>query len=304
MKRVVSIVILVVLMAFAIRFGLTFPWKEMFVTLAHAALGWVVVGSIANVLSTMAKGEAWAILMNVHGKEERKIAHVATLVGAAAGSIAVSVGGDAMRVRWLVKRTAIKTTTALRALVASRFTEAITLAALILLGTGVLPSSSWVRASAIFAAVILVAAVVLWWWGRKHKHSPWPQRRIAQLLAEARMVLHQHGVVGALFWSLMNWLLQWFSFWAAIVAVTGSCPLGYPLAVLILANIGGALKLPPANVGVLTAAMLMVAKPFGMLAAPAFAASIVMQAVQTVPALLVGGVLVVTASSYESAESQ
>jgi uncharacterized membrane protein YbhN (UPF0104 family) len=64
-------------------------------------------------------------------------------------------------------------------------------------------------------------------------------------------------------------------------------PLG-ALTALVAANVGGALRLTPGNVGVFQGSLMLALAPFHVPADAAFAAGLVLQAVQTLPVLAAG----------------
>ncbi|MEO6058327.1 MAG: hypothetical protein ABIQ49_16000, partial [Gemmatimonadales bacterium] len=61
---------------------------------------------------------------------------------------------------------------------------------------------------------------------------------------------------------------------------------------LVLANVGGILRLTPGNVGVLQGAVVLALAPLGVEAARAVAAGLALQAVHVLPVLVIGIALV------------
>jgi uncharacterized membrane protein YbhN (UPF0104 family) len=84
----------------------------------------------------------------------------------------------------------------------------------------------------------------------------------------------------------LNWIGQWASFHLAIVASGIPAPGAASLAAVLVTNLGGMLRLTPANVGVMQAGFMAALLPFGVPAAEAIAASLLLQAAQIAPVML------------------
>jgi uncharacterized membrane protein YbhN (UPF0104 family) len=290
-RRVISLLLTLAFLALAVRFSITFPWKAMLAALAAAQLGWILFAAVVHTLSVSAKAQGWALLMAEPARPHRRLAHAATFVGAAAGAVTISIGGEAARIRWLMTHSSIAMNAAVRAVVASRVTEAISLAIIIIAGARLLPNTPWVTLTLTAAFAVVVLAAGLWLTGNAPDAREHATGKFARLVLDARSALRNPGVAGALWYGSLNWAAQWIAFYASVVAVRGHCPIAYPLAALVFANVAGALKLTPANVGIVTASFVVAAPLFGVRADTAVAASIVVQAIEVLPVVLVGGLI-------------
>ncbi len=294
MKRALSITATILVLALFVRFAVTFHWRAVGAVLAQAAPAWVAIAILANIGSLAAKAHGWKLLMGKEGPPKSIVAHHATFIGAATGSFAISIGGEAARVRWIVMRSPVRAATALRGLVRSRVTEILMFSALIVGGSAMLPHSVLWRFIELAALVVIGSCIVLWRIGRRATQPTRdnaPNRAFGRALSEARETLRSPNVAHALFFAAVNWVCQWTSFAACAFAVTAHAPVAYALAALVLVNIGGAARITPGNVGVLTAAYVMVARTYAVAPASAVAASIVLQAVQILPIAVIGAII-------------
>ena len=84
------------------------------------------------------------------------------------------------------------------------------------------------------------------------------------------------------------WSLQWATYHLSILAVHARVAPYHSAIALLVANLGGILRLTPANVGVVQGALVASLAPAGVPAAQAVAAGLALQAVQVLPVLLIG----------------
>ena len=82
-----------------------------------------------------------------------------------------------------------------------------------------------------------------------------------------------------------NWLGQWATYHLALVATGIPASLAASFTATLASNIGGALRLTPANVGITQASIAIALLPFGVKPAAAVAASLILQAIQVLPVL-------------------
>ncbi len=280
MKRAWSVAVAVVGAAALAYAAIHFPWREAGHSLARANSGWLVAAAIVNLISLVAKGASWHLLIRRAGPLRLGSSIGATILGAAAGSVGPSVTGEAVRLKFLVAREPIPLRTATAGVVAARMLEAISLIALVAGGSALLPDAAWTRTLRAAAIALLCIAAV--------GSRPAIMRRVAPKLASA---MGERATRGALGLAALSWIAQWAAYYAACRAVALPEALGLSLAALILSNLGGLLRLTPGNVGVLQAAFAIAALRMALPAAPAVAASFLLQGVQILPVLLAGGLV-------------
>ena len=169
--------------------------------------------------------------------------------------------------------------TAARTIAASRLVEAAALGVLLVaLAAGGGSALGWRTLAA--AVVLSVGALsVLRWlpWLRPfradgHRAPRYPARQLLAPLALATAA----------------WSLQWATYHLSILAVHARVAPYHSAIALLVANLGGILRLTPANVGVVQGALVASLAPAGVPAAQAVAAGLALQAVQVLPVLLIG----------------
>lgn len=303
MKRVGSVLLGVAGLALVGWFALHFPWMAAVRSAEGASLPLLGVVAVANLLSLVAKGAAWQLLLQRHARPRLPDAVAATIVGAAAGSLGPSVAGEAARLRFIVGRGGVTLGGGLSTVVAARLLEAVALLAVLSVAGMALPPAPWMPFLRVAAPILLAVTAVA--------AQPRVLRALADRLPAARGVLQRwaatlgdRGTAGALLLSGLNWFLQWVAYAGAGLAVSLPHAGAVGFAALLLCNLGGAARLTPGNVGVLQASFALAAAPLGAGAAGALAASLLLQAAQVLPVIAAGLVILAsTARGRQRAET-
>lgn len=277
-----------VALGFAVHFSLTFPWTSTLQALETA--DWLLLGaaSIANILSHVAKGLGWYVLLRRVAPVRIASAQVATFAGAALGCITVSVSGDLARAQVVSSRDGVPMGAAVGSLVITRLVEVVAL--LVFMGVAMIAAPPFRAANLIGLGLTLVAGAVF----LGYRRLPWERMRSKTLsrwrgaLVEMVASTHRVGLMAAILLAMVNWLLQWAAYHWSIAATHVPSHAAISLSVLFLANAAGILRLTPGNVGVLQGSMILVMEAFGITVAAALAAGLALQAVQTLPILVLG----------------
>ncbi len=91
--------------------------------------------------------------------------------------------------------------------------------------------------------------------------------------------------------AVLSWTLQWATYhWSIAATHAAVTPYASALA-LLLSNLGGIFRLTPGNVGIVQGAVVLGLRPAGVPVAQAVAAGLALQAVQVLPVLLIGIVI-------------
>ena len=303
MKRVASLLLGAAGIALVGWFALHFPWAAAIRSAEGASLPLLGVAAAANLLSLVAKGAAWQLLLRRQAQPRLPDAVAATIVGAAVGSLGPSVAGEAARLRFIVGRGGVTLGRGLSTVVAARLLEAVALLAVLSIAGMALPPTRWTSFLRIAAPILLAVTAVA--------AQPRVLRALADRIPRARTVLQRwaaalgdRGTAGALLLSGLNWFLQWAAYAGAGLAVSLPHAGAVGFAALLLCNLGGAARLTPGNIGVLQASFALAAAPFGAGAAGALAASLLLQAAQVLPVIAAGLVVVAsTAHGRQRAET-
>ncbi len=265
-----------------------FPWSSTAAVLASASLSLLALAALLNLASLAAKGWAWWSLFPREARPRWRGAVAATLVGAAASAITISVSGEAVRLHWLAREDGRTMLPGLAPLLQLRGVEALALLPLLPAFFALTPLPPGLPdglRTGVLILLLLVAALAAAL-GPLRRYLP---ARLARGLAA--LALSPRRLPAPFLLALLNWLLQWGSYAAVIQAAHLAAPVPGALAALIFSNLGGLLRLTPANVGVLQGAMVLGLLPFGVTPALAVGAGLLLQAVQVLPVLAVGAAL-------------
>lgn len=248
---------------------------------ALADSDWILlVGAGAvSILSLMAKGSAWHLLLRRLTPIRAGTAQVATLLGAAVNSISVSVSGEAARAQTAKSRDGVPFGLAAASLVASRVLEALGLVVFLAAALIILPM--WPGARSIGFILVAVAATVI------VGYHLLPRRRWHPALVRMTAT-GPWGLAAPLILATLSWVVQWLTYHWSFVATGAAVTPAVSLAALVMANIAGILRLTPGNIGVLQGSLVLGMQAFEMPPANALAAGLALQAVQVIPVLLIG----------------
>lgn len=277
-----------VLAVFAARFATRFPWAETGHVLAGASVPLLLLATVVNLVSLVAKAGAWHLLLRRDGVPRWRTSLDATVIGAAVNTVGVAASGDAARVHVVVQRDAVGLGTAVASLVWSRVVEAVGLAVLVVVGAALLPLPAWVRPFQVGLLVAILAIVALTAsgsWTALARRAP---ARLRPFVGRVAASAPRRHIVPVVALGLVNWLTQWATYHFSIASVEGATPLAASFVALLAANVGGLPKLTPGNVGVMQAAFVLGLAPFGVPVERAVAAGLVCQALQVLPVLLAG----------------
>jgi uncharacterized membrane protein YbhN (UPF0104 family) len=264
------------------RYAARFPWGETWRILASAEWGPLAAAAGVNLLSLACKGGGWYLLLRPLARARLRTAQAATFVGAAVGSIGISVSGEAARAHMLTQQDGLEVATVARTIASSRLVEAaalgVFLAALALGAGGTLEWRMLAGAVTVGAAALAVLRWLPWLRPFREDGRLAPHYSVGQLLAPLAL-------------ALAAWALQWTTYHFSILAVHANVPPYRSAVALLVANLGGILRLTPANAGIVQGALVVGLAPAGVPATQAVAAGLALQAVQVLPVLLIGIIL-------------
>ncbi len=239
---------------------LRFPWQHTFQVLAAVNVGLLATALLINLLSPLAKGWAWHLLLKPVAPNRWWVAEEANLIGTAVNSIAAGVSGEAARISLIMRRDTVPLRPAVLSVVWSRGVEALGLGLFLVLAPLVLELPAPLRGLQIGAGAALVAALALT-----------RVRGLGDLIAKLPASLR----AGAAELAEMSWggrliaptalaLVSWAAEWATFHLT---------------------LRVTPANVGVMQAALVGALVPFGVAADQAVAGGLALQAIEVLPVL-------------------
>jgi uncharacterized membrane protein YbhN (UPF0104 family) len=279
----ITLAVVIILAGFAIHFGITFPWAQTSDALSESDWLLLAGAGLINVLSLMAKGSAWHLLLRRLTPIRAGTAQVATLLGAAVNSISISVSGEAARAQWAGARDGVPFGVAAASLVASRVVEALGLVVFLASVLVLLPM--WPGSRAIgfaFGGVAVLVTLGYYLLPRRRWHPA-----LARMAATGPA-----GLAAPVALATLSWVIQWLTYHWSFVATGAAVTPAVSLAALVMANIAGILRLTPGNIGVMQGSLILGMRAFEMPPANALAAGLALQAVQVIPVLLIGVAIV------------
>jgi uncharacterized membrane protein YbhN (UPF0104 family) len=273
---------------FAVRFLVRFPWGHTLEAIGDADWLLLALAATVNLASLVAKGWAWHLLLEPAAPHRLRTALRATFVGAAVNSVSISVSGEAARLQALMARDPVPFGAAVSSVVWSRVVEAMALVLFLGVALLALPPMPFTEGLDFAVWALIFLALAGW------RCGVWP-RLVARLPEHWRARIDlpsaQTGrshLMAPLALSTLNWVAQWLTYHWVIMATHVSTSPTVSGAALLMANIGGILRITPGNVGVLQASLVVGMLAFGIPSDQALAAGLVLQAVQTLPVLAIG----------------
>jgi uncharacterized membrane protein YbhN (UPF0104 family) len=268
------------------RYLLRFPWSVTWTALASADRRLLAAAAAANLLSLACKARAWQLLLRPLAPVRARAAQAATFVGAAVGSVAVAMSGEAARVQFLTLD-GVPAGAAARAIAASRVVEAGALGLFVACFAGVVTAPDAVgvlhgwRLGLAAAGLVLAAVAVL-------RRLPWLRSRFNSTSASGYEL---RKLAAPLALATLAWALQWATYHWSIAAAHAHAPPAASALALVVSNLGGLFRLTPGNVGVVQGAVVLGLAPAGVPVTRALAGGLALQAVEVVPVILIGAVI-------------
>lgn len=269
---------------------------------------WLVPALAAFALGTAARGLRWRSLFAPERRPRRGAVLNATTVGYLYNNILPARAGEAARVVVLARRSSIPPVEIVTTAVLERLYDIVGILAIFFVAEPWLPPVSWVKAAAIFAvvvvALIVAAAFLLAVYGQRPVRFVLGPLRRFPVLSSGRFdrVVDElvHGLSGlrqgrvaveALLWTLAAWALSALCAYFVIRAFHLQLPFACGVLVIVAVGLSMILPSPPGAIGVFEGAALIALKAYGVDHSTALSFALVLHAVNFVPFILVGPLL-------------
>ncbi len=284
-RRWLRIGALALLAAFTLRVGLHFPWARTGAALLNTNRLLLAGALLVNLLSLIAKGWGWHRLLRPNTNAGWMNVQRANLLGSAVGDVSVALVGEAARVRALAKEEKIPVGLTAISVAAARLAEAVALGIVIAVAFLAFPLPSFLARAGLVAGALLATGVVVVLAVRRPPVAERLRRHLPSRMVDAMRTVGRRPFGEAVALALVNWGAQWATY-ALVLAATHVTPSPEAaFAALLAANLGGVLRLTPANVGVFQASLVVGLAPFGVDPSSAILAGLVLQAVQVPPVI-------------------
>jgi hypothetical protein len=286
--RSLKTLIILAAVILAARIIRSFPWRGTYQALLGANLLILGVALAVNLMSLVVKGTSWDILLRPLAPHRWSSVQIANLIGSAINCLSVSVAGEAVRIHSIVGRDRIPPEAGIISVIWERLIEGIGLAAFLIIAPIAIPLPGYLRRVQAGAAIIF-SVFLFFILAKKNWRIPtW----LPQPVHKAALCMVQIGSWRRVGWPVLlgtlNWLIQWSAFHLTLAALGARPKLGASLTALLVTNLSGVLRLTPANVGIFQVTMVASLVKFGVEAERAMAASLALQAIQALPVILVG----------------
>ena len=260
-------------------------------------LGLALAATLVCVPSSALQGLRWGALVRGIRRVPRFTPIAALYVGQAASAFLPMRAGEAVRTELLARATGMARATALGTVALDHSVNAVVMFAFAALLPALLPVPRWVAAlvwTGMGGAIILVLTLL---WLAKHPESM-PVGRIANAVARARSGLmaarDPRAVAQAAFFSALAWSLEITVTMLALGAFHQPHDLPHAMGVIFGINLALAIPSPPASLGNFELGAGSVLVAFGGDPGHAAAFAIGLHAIQLLPAMVMGGVMLNT----------
>jgi len=283
--------------ACVVVFARKLDWDKVFRAFQGADLKLALIATLIGVPCSALQGLRWSSLVKGIRRVPRSIPVAALYVGQAASAFLPMRAGEAVRTELLARATGIARATALGTVALDHSVNGVVMFAFAALLPALLPVPRWIAAAVWVGMAGAIGLVLTLLWLAKHPESV-PSGRLAHAVAHARSGLmaarNPRAVAEAAMFSTLAWCLEICATLLALAAFHLPHDLPHAMGVIFGVNLALVIPSPPAALGnfELGAGTALVA--FGGDAGDAAAFAIGLHAVQLLPALVMGGLLVGT----------
>jgi phosphatidylinositol alpha-mannosyltransferase len=300
-RLALSAAIIVLLVIFARKVD----WGQAWHAMITASRPLLLAALVANLITLVARGIRWWILLRAVGSPSLALAMRATFAGAGLNNVLVANGGDAARIVFVTRTSGLPASKVLATAALDRLFDPIGFVIFLAAGLAIFdlpPLFSPLRWPALIALVVIAVGLV--WVARtapdaEPEHVP--ERRAAPRgwRARARVWLGEFGgsmrelatgsrMIPILLLTIIAWLGQLATFAYAAHAARIHLPIAGSLATVLAVNISLVVRATPGNVGFFQFAYALAAAPFGVVEANAVAVAVLIQALQIIPTTIIG----------------
>ncbi|HXM38125.1 MAG TPA: lysylphosphatidylglycerol synthase transmembrane domain-containing protein [Gemmatimonadales bacterium] len=275
-------------LALVLRLAFHFPWDETGAALAGTN-GLLLAGALlVNLISPVAKGWAWHLLLGALAPNRWWVAQEANLIGTAVNVVGVGVTGEAARVSVVMRRDQVPIRAAIVSVVGSRIVEALGLAVFLVVAPLAFDLPPAVRAAQLAGAILLLATFVMVRFRVWERLVTWLPQRLRPAAVELGVMGRGGRLLVPTLLAIVNWGAQWATYDLALRATHVAASPAASFTALLAVNLGGIIRITPANAGITQAAMAAALLPFGVPAERGVAAGLALQAIQVLPILAIG----------------
>ncbi len=303
--RLIRLALSVAIIVLLIIFARKVDWGQAWHAMITASRPLLLAALAVNLLTLVARGVRWWILLRAVGSPSLALCMRATFAGAGLNNVLVANGGDAARIVFVARSSGVPAARVLATAALDRLFDPIGFIVMLAIGLAVftLPSEFEVLRWPVLIALILITVALVWVARTAPDAEPEhiPERRVIPRGWRARAFawIREFGgsmrelatgprMVPLLLLTIIAWLGQLATFVYAARAARIHLPVQGSLAALLAVNVSLVVRATPGNVGFFQFAYALATAPFGTIEANAVGVAVLIQALQIIPTTLIG----------------
>lgn len=269
---------------------------------------WLIPALALLALAVALRALRWQLLFDPRTRPPFGAVTRAMLVGLLFNSVLPARAGEAARIVVLHQEVRTSRVEALGTAVTERLYDVVTLLVLLFAATPFLPEVSWLRRAAVLAlvltALIAVAVLVVDRYGiravrfvlrpltRLSRVSDEHVERAAANLVLGLAALHRPRLALPAFGlTFLSWLVIAGSFWCVLAGFDLGVGFGAGLLVAVTTTLALVIPSAPGGIGVFEAGGVVGLRAFGVDESEAFSATVVLHALNTIPYVIAGSIV-------------
>lgn len=289
-------------LALLVWYARSVDWRTAWDAVRAASIWLLVVATVANLLTLLAKALTWWIFLRPIGAPSFSLALRATVAGAGLNNLLVANSGEAARAVFVSRAAGVSMSQVVASLALERLFDFLGYIILLIATTFLLPLPAEVARWRVAAVVVLVVigaglAVLLW----RGPQEPPPEvvaapanwrARVAASVMRFNHALHAIAsgprMAAAFVLAGANWVGQIACYHLTARAAHFPITLAGSIAALLAANVGFAVRATPGNVGLFQVIYAVTAEALGLSRSAAVGVAVLLQALQNIPVTLLG----------------
>ena len=293
-------------MACVIVFARRLDWPQVLRSFAGADLRLALIATAVGLPCTALQGLRWASLVSAVQKVPRRTAIAAMYVGQAASALLPMRAGEAVRMELMARATGMGRAAATGTVALDHTINGLVMFAFAAVLPLLLPVPRWMAVLLWTGMAVMVSLIVLLVWLAEHPETH-PPGRIAGLVSRMRkglMAARNPGAVAqAAIFSALAWSVEIAVAMLALAAFQLPHDVAHAMGVLFGVNLALAIPSPPAALGNFELGAGFALAAFGGQKEHAAAFALGYHALQLIPTLILGGLMLPWARKRASSAS-